>query len=277
MARETVRHAYDHDLISLLERTLFNLDEDGELHAYEVLLDSIPVVTRNTNPGRFREFEEFVNLDRQFKLVVKIFYGPTDCQRFEYSHRPEGMTLAESERGLGGLGSVAEQIAVERLRWDHERLQKTEEEQRRTIEEQKAEIKTLIEQKGELEKEAEELRNRKLVMGNINLAELGSVIVEGMIRRNTHLLARHPLTKGLAGIIDQDNENGEARLTSGEQGAMSEEDEAYLDLLRKIQEAFSPQDFMRVLGLLDRFIADPSLIGPVEDLLSEQTTQENQI
>lgn len=275
MARENVKQSYDPDRIAILEQSICNMEANGELHAYEITLDGIPVVQKNDDSGRFREFEDFVNMDRRFKLLIRVFHAPTDCQRFEYTYHPEG-DEPEAATGLAGLGSISEQIAVERLRWDHEQLQRRDQEQRGRIEELKDELRRLKQEKGKLEEEAAELRDRKLVMGNINLAELGSVIVEGMIRRNTHLLARHPLTRGLAGIIDADNEEGASAGELNSADGVSEEDEAYLELLRKIQEAFSPQDFMRVLGILDKLIASPVLIGPTEEFLSEQQTTQTE-
>jgi hypothetical protein len=130
-------------------------------------------------------------------------------------------------------------------------------------------------QKAELKK----YEGKKLHWGNVNLGELASVMVEGMVRRNPQLLTKIPGGEALAGIIEEDNKERENRGEETEdaevtfikntekQKEFSEDQKRFLQVLEMLEESFDEGELGLINAILSRLMQKKQDLITVAGLL----------
>lgn len=275
---------YDAYQLKRIHTKLVNDFTQGSPREYEVRVDGLDVIPRTNDPERFLQLERFVDLDHTRKVDVIIFRGQSHyCDL--HTLTVDGPKPTSANNGLGvipGMGTmdiqkrIREEVKRERKEWEHERLQ----EKHREL---KAELKDLEEYADKLEEEVKVYRKKKLHLGNVNLAELGGIFLEGFIRRNPQMLAKLPGGESLAGLIEEDNaqkalEMGTPQSAGDDPKASFEpvgettteltpQDQTYLELLRRIESSFTRSDFLNVMAILDGFTQRPDTISDVMELM----------
>ncbi len=241
-------------------------EEQGTSIDYEVFVDTLKVIPRTDSAGRFESYTDFVNADT--KSITIILYNGQSNRNDKYIFR-----LKEENNGLQGLGMderIHEKLSTERQKWEFEQLETKSQKLQK-------ELKEAGEYIDELEETIVKLRNRKFHLGSINLGELGSVMLEGFIRRNPHLLSKLPGGEALAGVIEEDNESLDAEAPDSEVEVVSKtspsvtgQEREYIDLLARIRKVFSEQDFIQVMHILDALSQNPALIMEMLDVLQTE-------
>lgn len=276
MGKVIERPFFNHEL-ERIERKLLSDFEREEPTEYEVWVDGLKVIDRTDDPDQFGTVSNHISLRSTEEVEIILFRGRSQ-------HSDKMTLLLEQNQPKKSVGATLDGITEdyskrlkhERLEWDHQALQ----EKYNALETDHQELKAHSKQ---IEEELAQLKDKKLHLGNVNLAELSGVWLEGFIRRNPQMLTRFPGGDALAGIIVEDNQakaagvDSSAEPTTPSQGTASfspagastdnPEDQPYIELLKRIRDSFSEQDFLQVMVILDGFITRPDLIPTVKDLL----------
>lgn len=205
-----VTQAYNSQKIALLHQVLAADAEEGRPREYDISVDDLKVVRRTEDPERFFLHEDFIVGDT--KAVVVTIYEGSSKRNMRYLFTLKGAGVPEDDKAtLSGLeGAMTEKMAQQKKAWEYEQLQKELQELKEEMDEQEAYVEKL---EGLLREEREKKVSIKDSWGDVV-----SVALEGMMRRNAHLLNGVPLIgEGLAGAITEDNK----RLETAASGAPS--------------------------------------------------------
>jgi len=129
------------------------------------------------------------------------------------------------------------------------------------------------------------------------LGEVFSVALENMIRRNAHLIGDIPLVgAGLAGIVEQDNKRLEETAQNSTQAieerkvsfqkvpekdksssytAISKEDQGTLDYFKQLRQAFTEEELLQVIDIINALSYNKENIASVLELLEEDDEKED--
>lgn len=278
--RTTIKRPYTNLELDRIEQKLIDDFSRCEPTQYDVKVDGLTIIERTDDPERFAIIPDKVDYTSTEKVEVRLFQGNslhnTTFELILERNRPD------KDRGvtLEGLQThIQAAIAKEKEKWEADQL-------KQEFEALKAEYKELEEYADKLEEEVKMFRAKKLHLGNVNLVDLGGMLLEGMIRRNPGVLNRLPGGEALAGAIEADTE---AQMQLADDPASEEpatfsraddseelttQDRAYLEMLRRIQDAFSSDDFLLVMRILEMLITQPAMIPQVVAMLEGPTRPE---
>jgi hypothetical protein len=276
---------YDPAKVERLKHFLSSLQEKGKAKLYEIFVDNLKVVEKTDDATEFETYMDYLDNDTQeVKIVIYNSANSPRNDQYTFELKPkekqkgkevEKQTLPAALSGLDIENRIDEKLQIERRKWDMELLKKENEEL-------KVKIQDAEEFMDQLQQAYEEEKAKKQKLGNVDLGDLASVALEGLIRRNTHFISKIPGGEALAGIIEADNkekmkaiaapeEETEASFKKKEERqAMSQEDEERLQILRMMQQHFNEKQLKDVWGILQKLSVDNSLITPVLDLLEPQ-------
>jgi vacuolar-type H+-ATPase subunit I/STV1 len=266
---------YDQLKIDKLKHFLETQAAKAQAKPFEIFVDNLKVVSRTEDPKDFDNYEFYMNEDTE-KVRILIYNSNLSPRNDQYSFLVQKNKVEKSLNGLGEVENIIQEKLAARDR-EHETNRLREE-----LTSTKEELQETEEYAEKLEKEIEYLKENKFKLGNINIGELASVAVEGMIRRNPQFLTKLPGGEALAGIIEQDNKDQESRLlkpnASPETAAsfqkkeetsetqFSETEVRQLHFLNQLQEGFDQKQIEIFNIILGRLAADPSQLQNVAKL-----------
>lgn len=264
---------YDQLKIDKLRHYLEDMAAKTQSRSYEIFVDSLKVVPRTEDVKQFDSYEYYMNENTE-KIRILIYtssLSPRNDQYCFYVQQHRG------EKGLNGLGEI-EGIIQDKL------AARDREHEMNSLRTQLAEAKEQLEEAEEyaedLQQELNEVKANKFKLGNINIGELASVALEGMIRRNPQLLTKLPGGEALAGVIEQDNQDKRqfiaAPLTDSEVSFQKATDEnkpnqqhlQYIPVLQQLDAAFDQEQLKLVMRVLGKFSEDPAHLTTVAELLN---------
>jgi hypothetical protein len=270
-------HKYTPERLDTIAAILANQADQLSPHFYEIKIDGLKVVPKTENLDLFDGHSNFITADTQ-TICVSIYDG--------HSNRNDKyiFTLKDKKEDNQSLGSldvdakIQKAIDAQKKQYEIDGLTRDLEQ----AEKDKTELQEYIEK---LEELVEVKDKRKFHLGNINVAELGSVMLEGFVRRNPQLLAKIPGGEHLAGIIEADNleqaepqqEQPDAQASFKPKGQatdtqnISPEDQPMVDFLKTLKEAFNDDQLGQVMILLDALAEAPNLVEPSLKFIAEQT------
>jgi hypothetical protein len=233
---------FDQVKIEKLKHFLEDMAGKGNPRPYEIFVDNLKVVPKTEEAKDFDNYEYYVNENTE-KLRILIYNSPASPRNDQYCFLLQNNQLHKSVNGLGEIDSI---IHAEQL-----------------------------------QSQIEDQKKNKFKLGNINLGELASVAVEGMIRRNPQLLTKIPGGEALAGIIEQDNLEKETKQLPDEKetqasfqkvaptAAVTEEQQRYIMFLQQLDVALTEEQMQATLQILNQFVQHPDKISIVADLLNK--------
>jgi hypothetical protein len=124
------------------------------------------------------------------------------------------------------------------------------------------------------------LKDNKFKLGNINIGELASVALEGIVRRNPQMLTKLPGGEALAGIIEQDNRDKERVLEHSpstesqvtvEKASgvdITDEEKRHLAYLRKLEQSFNKEQAEMFNSVLGAMVEEPSIIPTLVEFIN---------
>ena len=275
-----VKEKYTAQKINLLFQLLQSDHEDGRPREYDICVDDLKVVRRTTDPEKFFAHEDFINEGTSY-ITITLYEGTSKRNtRYVYNMRDgedEKTTLSGIDQTLN------DKINAQRKQWDFEQLQKENEDLKGELEEQNEYIE-------KLETMLEEEKTKKASIKD-NWSEVFSLAIEGMVRRNTHLLNGIPLIgQGLAGVVEQDNkriedkvENAESKIEERQvtfqkahkgETHLSEEEKKLIAYYKKLQETFTEKELTTIIRIIGLFSHDKENIETVYEMLTEETENE---
>lgn len=268
-----INEKYSEQKIDNLYNYLQNSKEQGEAEDYEIFVDAFKVVKRTNDLTRFESYSNFIQPET--KAVTIVIYDGTSPRNTKHI-----FTIKEDNtNGLNGVDvdtRIEEKLRLEKEKWETELLKKENERLKTELSEAEAYIE-------ELEEKEEKAKDKKFRMGDVNVGEFASVMLEGFVRRNPQLLTKLPGGEALAGVIEQDNADREKALldkspepevtfkkkSSSTESALSEEDKSYLDFIKSLKDKFDHEQMTNVMLILDVLAKNPNDIEPTIQYLSD--------
>lgn len=266
---------YDQLKIDKLKHYLETQAQRGHPRPFEVFVDNLKVVNKTEDPAEFDTYEFYMNEDTE-KVRILIYNSNLSPRNDQYCFLVQRQKGDKSLNGLGEIEAVVQEKLAARDR-EHEMTRLREE-----LHEAKQELEESEEYAEKLEREIDFLKENKFKLGNINIGELASVAVEGMIRRNPQILTRLPGGEALAGIIEQDTlekQQGRIENPAGEQQAsasfqrksaapeLTETEGRQLEFLRGLQENFDQREVKVFNVILSKLGEDPSRLRDIAQIL----------
>lgn len=263
-----INEKYSEQKIDNLYNYLQNSKEQGEAEDYEIFVDAFKVVKRTNDLARFESYSSFIQPET--KTLTIIIYDGTSPRNTKHV-----FTIKEDNtNGLSGVdvdSRIEEKLRSEKERWETDLLKKENEKLKTDL----AEAEAYIE---ELEENADKAKDKKFRMGDVNVGEFASVVLEGFVRRNPQLLAKLPGGEALAGVIEQDNDEREKALLDKspepevsfkKSGSATEEDKSYLDFIKSLKDKFDHEQMTNVMLILDVLAKNPNDIDLTIQYLSD--------
>ena len=270
-----IEETYSQQKIDNLFQYLQSSKEQGEAEDYEIFVDSFKVVKRTNDVSRFESYANYIQ--PQTKTLTILIYDGTSPRNTKHVFK-----LKEDEKQtLSGLdidNRITEKLQTEKEKWETELLKKEHE----TL---KADLEQAHNYIDELEEKLELTKDKKFRMGDINVGEFASVVLEGIVRRNPQMLAKLPGGEALAGVFIEDNEEKQKLLNAapeaepkvsfkmkGEENtenALSEEDKASLGFIKQLNEVFNREQMTNVMLILDVLAKTPDDIEKTIQFLSD--------
>lgn len=114
-----IKEAYTENRVEMIYELLKKDAENGSPREYDVMVDGLKVVSRNNDPGRFYDFEQFV-LPESSNITINIHERSHRSMKYILLLQQEEPTQGE----LSGLDStIAARMKQERAKWDHKKLE----------------------------------------------------------------------------------------------------------------------------------------------------------
>lgn len=276
---------YNSERMNMLKQLLINNAESGKPTDYEIRVDDMKVVPRTNDVDHFDNHEEFVN--EETRKVIVLIYDGTSRRNTQHTFLLKEEKKPQQQNTLSGIEvqkMVSEQLSRHKKEWERELLEKENADLKKKLEEADEFI-------GKQGAAIEKLKSgRKLE--DLQWGELLGIAGESLLRRNTHLIAKVPGMKGLAGIIEKDNTEPEKQIETPKPEAeasykmkeekpepekkepeISREDKDRLNFLRQLQERFSEDELRQVLTLLNTLVDKPQAIEQTTVFAIEWKTQ----
>jgi len=273
---------YDQLKIDKLKLYLQTQADKGASRFYEIYVDNLKAVHKTNDIQEFDSYEDYMTEDTERIRILVYSTNSSSPRNDQYVYRMKKQEEQKviPQQSLSGVeieNRLEEKLQTHRERWEHEALLKE-------LEQTKQQLKESEEYTEKLEAELNVFRNKKLHWGNVNLGELASVVVEGIVRRNPQMVAKLPGGEALAGIIEDDNKeraNLSTAVSEGtkvsfkmknddekEKGTLSEEEKGYLNFMRGIADSFEDEEIIILTHVINKLEEDTTQLKPVAELLN---------
>lgn len=273
---------YDQLKIDKLKLYLQTQADRNAARYYEIYVDNLKAVHKTNDIQEFDSYEDYMTEDTDRIRILVYSTNAQSPRNDQYVYRMkkhEEQKTVVQQQGLSGIeieSRMEEKLQTHRERWEHEALVKE-------LEQTKQQLKESEEYAEKLAAELQEYRSKKLHWGNVNLGELASVVVEGIVRRNPQMVAKLPGGEALAGIIEQDNkERGTTTPTQetevsfkkkSDTPELSDEEKGYLNFMRGIAESFDDEEIVILTQVITKLEEDTTQLKPVAELLNINVTE----
>jgi len=282
---------YDQLKIEKLKETLQKQFDGGRAPYFEIYVDGLKAVPKTNDLNEFDHYENFIMEDTE-KIRIIVYTASAVSPRndqFTYllKKKEQPVTITAPLNGFDIDAKIDEKLKQQREKWESDLV-------RQELEKTKKQLREAEDYADKLENELSELRQKKSHVGNINLGELASVALEGIVRRNPQLIAKIPGGESLAGIIEADNKEKQQLLTSSPQPetevsfkkksnveetaqqeqhvnkdtiVLTEEEKGYLNFMQGVAESFDDKELTLLTHIIQKLEDDPSQLKPVAELL----------
>jgi len=273
------KKTYHHTKIERIKNILTRYAESGTPKFFEIIVDGIKVIPKTDKVEEFDAHQNFIDGDTK-SIEIKIHYG-TSNNNDQYIYLLEEEKEQEKQpQTLAGMSAeelqskIKESIDVEKEKWRQQQ-----------IEQEYGNLKTAHQQ---LQQEHEALKKKLTETENGNhlkFGQIASVALEEVARRNTKIIKQLPGGETLAGFIEKDNKEQEAKsletvpeteasFTRKEATAkeITEEEQQLFLFSKQLVERFKEQ-LPNVIHIINLLADAPVLITTVEELLKENQQQ----
>ena len=270
---------YNDVKLSQFKMWLHDMVDKGEGKYFEVYVDDVKVVPRTNKIESLDDHK--VYLEDTTETVKVFIYNTENSNRYQqFTFFIEKKKAIENAvqvqtplQGLSGIeleNRINQSLAQERERWQTDLL-------KRDFETCKKELQDAEEYIDDLEKQLSHYKSKKLHLGDVNLGEVASIVLEGMVKRNPHWVAKLPGGDALAGLIAKEaTENTTAEVIENEvmfkkksasDDKVSDETKAQLELLKQLESHFDQKQLDKIMLILQSFAEEPKNIETVFELL----------
>src|ERR1035437_5436296 len=202
---------FDQQKIDRLKNHLVAMAAKNNAKQYEIFVDALKAVPKTDEPSEFDGYEDYMTPDtEQIKIIIYNTAASPRNDQYVFLLKARNREEATS-LGLNGMPvkTFSRNSASE---WRETQERKTAESlEILSLKKQNAE---LLRELAESEEYADQLaaaveaaKENGNKIGGVHWGEVVSVALEGLVRRNTHIIAQFPAAAGLAGIIEKDNKH----------------------------------------------------------------------
>ena len=282
---------FDQQKIDRLKNHLVAMAAKNNAKQYEIFVDALKAVPKTDEPSEFDGYEDYMTPDtEQIKIIIYNTAASPRNDQYVFLLKARNREEATS-LGLNGMPvkTFSRNSASE---WRETQERKTAESlEILSLKKQNAE---LLRELAESEEYADQLaaaveaaKENGNKIGGVHWGEVVSVALEGLVRRNTHIIAQFPAAAGLAGIIEKDNKHIEAPQENAEvsfkkkedvvnEPALSAAEKKFLELFHELQKFFDESEIGQVIEILDALSKDKTQLQPVLELVQEATANEEE-
>lgn len=258
---------YDPVKIDKLRHLLEDMAGKGMARPYEIFVDNLKVTPKTESVEAFDSYEFYMGEDTE-KIRIVIYDSPSSPRNNQYV-----FTLkAAPEPALNGLGNldgiIQEKLDGQQRQFELGRLKEE-------LEQTKQSLKESEEYAEMLEGQLEEVKTNRYKLGNLDLVELGGVLLENLAKKNSGLLGKI----GLAGIDEEYTALPEesAPVSFKRKNAATTEPEmeryaAYAPFIDSLENTFSPDQLSVLLQVIDKLGKAPDQLPAVVQLLNIQSS-----
>lgn len=264
---------YDQLKVDKLKHYLETQANKGQAVPFEIFVDNLKVVPRTDDPKEFENYDFYLNEDTEKVRILIYTYGQSP-RNDQYCFMMQKNKMEKQLNGLGEIDNIVQEKLAARDR-EHE-MNKLREE----LEATKLELEDSEEYVEKLEKELQYLKENKFKLGNINIGELASVALEGIVRRNPQILTKLPGGEALAGIVEQDNLDKERMLVQPQaqepkvsfekesSPEITDDEKRHLAYLRKLEQGFTREQAEMFNAVIGAMVEEPSIIPTLLEFIN---------
>lgn len=265
---------FDQLRIDKLKYFLESMAAKGQAKPYEIFVDNLKVVPKTEDPKDFESYEYYMNEDTE-KIRILIYNSSLSPRNDQYSFIVQKNRQDKSLNGLGEIDTIIqEKLSARDKEYELNALKEDLDKAKKLLEESE-------EYAEQLETELEEVKTNKYKLGNINMGELASLALEGIVRRNPQFISKLPGGETLAGIIEQDNierQNKQSIVAVPEGEAsfkkrtavtedQTEDQKRYAAYLSHLEQVFNEQQLADVMQIIQKLAEVPTQVEAVKQLL----------
>lgn len=265
---------FDQLKIDKLKHFLEDMAGKGQARPFEIFVDSLKVVPKTEDPKDFESYEYYMNEDTE-KIRILIYNTGSSPRNDQYNFFVQKNLREKPANGLGEIDNIIqEKLAARDKEYEMTRLKEE-------LEEVKSQLEEAEEYSESLETQLEDLKTNRFKLGNINMGELASVALEGIVRRNPQLLSKLPGGDALAGIIEQDNIDKSKAITPAQapEGEVSfqkkaetsenltEEQKRYSAFLSQLEQTFNEAQLADVMLIIQKLAEEPAQLTETKSFL----------
>lgn len=283
---------FDQQKVDRLKNHLTAMAEKGKAKHYEIFVDGLKAVTKTDEPSEFDGYEDYMTADTE-QIKIIIYNSSSSPRNDQYVFMVKARSRDEATN-IGLNGFEVKSFSKNSLSdWRQTQNLKTAEGMEiATLKRENLELRKELQESQEYADELAEAIEAAKANGNkiggVHWGEVFSVALEGLVRRNTHIIAQIPAAAGLAGLIDKDNnrsdtpeENAEVSFkkketTSNNAPVLTEQEKEFIRLFRELEKLFNQDEIGQAMQILDALSKDKTQIQPVLELLSEGEEEEEQ-
>lgn len=277
---------YDPQKIERLKQFLEKQAAKQQARYFEIYVDNLKAVPRTNDIAEFDSYAEFLDENTE-RIKVKIYStSQTSAHHDLHVFITNSPAEQQKEQGLSGIeikSEINKEVSLAKERWEADQVKKELADKQKELEQAEQYIEKL---EGRLEE-----ASSKRKMGDVQWGEVASLALEGVMRRNAHLLAAIPGAEGLAGVIHQDTmqrmnpqnipqqADAEASFKKKEtdpQVNPTEQQKGYIAFVEQLETRFDQEEMQKIMFILNSLANDPSQIDPVAELITGNPEQEDQ-
>jgi hypothetical protein len=260
------REPYNQKKIEMLAGQIRDGHDSNDPIEYEIEVDDDRVVRRTSDPEMFYAFNEYVD-GKTKSITVKIYYGSSNNnEKHIFIMGGELIDPAEIQKRIeAGVDQKMREKEFTDLVVKNKELEQ--------------QVKELEQEVEELEKERHTLIASRSPLSGV-IGEIGSSVVENLIKRNPKFISRIPGAGALAGLMEQpppaaDAEHTEVNYKLKDQSLpgqssvsqLTEEQLFALDFGMGMKGLFTKDEFDKVSKIVQLLAEDKSRLDLIIELL----------
>lgn len=279
---------FDQQKIDRLKNHLVAMAAKNHAKHYEIFVDALKAVPKTDEPSEFEGYEDYMTPDTE-QIKIVIYNTAASPRNDQYVFLLKARNREEATNlGLSGMPikTFSRNSASE---WRETQERKTAEAMEiLALKKENSELRKELEESEEyadtLAAAVEDAKENANKIGGVHLGDVLSVALEGLVRRNTHIIAQIPAAAGLAGLIEKDNNKPVAPQEAAEVSfkkkdtatslpALSAEEREFVNLFHELQKHFDENEIGQVMEILDAFSKDKTQLQPVLQLIQEGASE----
>lgn len=281
---------FDQQKVDRLKNHLVAMASKGKAKHYEIFVDALKAVPKTDEPSEFDGYEDYMTPDTE-QIKICIYNTSLSPRNDQYVFLLKARNREEATN-LGLSGTPVKTFSRNSLtEWREKQEFKDAQSQelialKRENAELRRELAESEEYADQLAAAVEAAKENGNKIGGVHWGDVISVALEGLVKRNTHLIAQIPGASGLAGLIEKDNnktleigqENKEVSFkkkdTVSTQPTLTPQEKEFVSLFHELQKLFSPEEITQIIELLDAMSKDKSMLNDVLEYVSGEESEE---